>query len=340
MTQISSVNEAFDFQEKRPYIPIGCHPIDTGYYLISTNEITRMYKQVVTWIQSRTPGAMIVGNPRLGKTRAVKYLVSSLPFVDIVGEDTPIYTIKCNKFKNPNEGDFFESVLKDVKHHTPSAGKAISKRRRLYNFLIEKGSASSRNRIIFFLDDAQRLHELHYEWLMDIYNELEDAGIIMTFFLVGQRELFDQRTAFLLSNKKQIVGRFMVHEYQFKGLGNVEDIKTCLENYDNDAIYPLNSDWTFTRYYFPEQYAHGFRLANFAEGLLEVFQDLAREMGVKGKLEIPMFYFTGTVENALRYLGVDGSNVDEITKNQWKYCIQKSGYMDAERYSEVLKNAD
>ncbi|MDG4656411.1 ATP-binding protein [Ectobacillus antri] len=322
----------------RPYIPLGCHPIDTGYYLISTNEIARMYKEVVTWIQRRTPGAMIVGNPRLGKTRAIKYLVNSLPSVDIVGLDTPIYTIKCSKFKNPNESDFFECLLKDVKHHTPLAGRAISKRRRLYNFLIEKGLGSSRSRVIMFLDDAQRLHELHYEWLMDIYNELESEGILLTVILVGQRELFDQRTAFLLSNKKQIIGRFMVDDYKFKGIGSIDDIRLCLKNYDEDAIYPLGTNWTFTRYFFPVQYKQGFRLSNFSDILLEVFQEVATETGSKGKIEIPMFYFSSTIENALRYLGIDGSNVEQITKSHWKYCIRMSGYINAERYSEVLKH--
>ena len=90
----------------RPYISPGTHPIDTGSYLIATNEINRMFKRVVMWIQSRTPGAIIVGNPRLGKTRAIRYIISTLPSIDIVGYDTAIFNIKCSKFKNVNENDF------------------------------------------------------------------------------------------------------------------------------------------------------------------------------------------------------------------------------------------
>ncbi len=166
----------------RPYISPGTHPIDTGSYLIATNEINRMFKRVVMWIQSRTPGAIIVGNPRLGKTRAIRYIISTLPSIDIVGYDTAIFNIKCSKFKNVNENDFFELFLREVNHATPSVGKAVAKRQRLYNFLIEKGFSSSKNRVILFLDDAQRLTELHYEWLMDIYNELDSAGVLLTVF--------------------------------------------------------------------------------------------------------------------------------------------------------------
>ncbi|MGY1423901.1 ATP-binding protein [Bacillus cereus] len=321
----------------RPNILPGTHPIDTGAYLIATNEINRMFKTVITWIQSRTPGAMIVGNPRLGKTRAIRYLMSVLPTIDIVGDDAPIFSIKCNKFKNINENDFFELFLKEVNHGSPSTGKAIAKRRRLYNFLIEKGLKSSRKRIIIFVDDAQRLHELHYEWLMDIYNELESVGILLTIFLIGQRELLHQRTAFINGNKKQIIGRFMVHEYYFKGILNINDIEKCLQAYDDASIYPLGTSWTFTRYFFPDQYNKGFRLANYAKELYEIFEDISRENNQKSNIEVPMFYFTGTIESALRYLGTDGINISEISKQDWRECIQQSGYIDAEKYSNLLK---
>lgn len=241
----------------RPYISPGTHPIDTGSYLIATNEINRMFKRVVMWIQSRTPGAIIVGNPRLGKTRAIRYIISTLPSIDIVGYDTAIFNIKCSKFKNVNENDFFELFLREVNHATPSVGKAVAKRQRLYNFLIEKGFSSSKNRVILFLDDAQRLTELHYEWLMDIYNELDSAGVLLTVFLVGQRELLSQRSAFVHTNKKQIIGRFMLHEYHFKGLVSQADIELCLKSFDEISVYPLGTEWTFTKYFFPNSMKMG-----------------------------------------------------------------------------------
>lgn len=320
----------------RPYISPGTHPIDTGSYLIATNEINRMFKRVVMWIQSRTPGAIIVGNPRLGKTRAIRYIISTLPSIDIVGYDTAIFNIKCSKFKNVNENDFFELFLREVNHATPSVGKAVAKRQRLYNFLIEKGFSSSKNRVILFLDDAQRLTELHYEWLMDIYNELDSAGVLLTVFLVGQRELLSQRSAFVHTNKKQIIGRFMLHEYHFKGLVSQADIELCLKSFDEISVYPLGTKWTFTKYFFPEQYENGFRLSTFSKELYSAFVEIIRDHNSRTKIEIPMFYFTGTVENALRFLGTDGADVNLISINDWRSCIEESGYLAAEKYSEFL----
>ncbi len=61
--------------DQRPYVPKGVHPIETGRYLIATNEIERMYQTISKWIQNRSPGGIIHGRPRIGKTRAINYLL-------------------------------------------------------------------------------------------------------------------------------------------------------------------------------------------------------------------------------------------------------------------------
>src|SRR5690606_14475931 len=102
-----------------------------------------------------------------------------------------------------------------VNHALPYSGKASLKRDRLFKFLLERAEVSSHQRVILFVDDAQRLFELHYGWLMDLYNELDHAGISMTVILVGQEELIHQLSSFIQGKKAQIVGRFMVPEHKF-----------------------------------------------------------------------------------------------------------------------------
>lgn len=102
---------------------------------------------------------------------------------------------------------------------------------------------------------------------MDIYNELDSAGISMTVILVGQEELVHQRSAFIQAKKAQIIGRFMIHEYKFKGVTDIKDMTVCLAGYDNVSEYPINSGWSFTRYYFPEIFDQGHRLHHCAKEL-------------------------------------------------------------------------
>jgi len=314
----------------RPFIPKDTHPVETGKYLISTNEIDRMYQTVIQWVENRTPGAIIYGRPRLGKTRAISYLISCLP--QDFGENTPIYHIRCRQYKNPNENFFFEDLLNGVGHSIILNGKSNMKRLRLLRFLVERADFSGKNKIIFFIDDAQRLVELNYDWLMDLYNELDEYGITLTTILVGQKELVHQRSAFISGEKFQIVGRFMSQEYQFKGIQTLNDLKICLMGYDDYCEYPSDSKWSFTKYFFVDSFIRGYRLQHSAEELFQVFVDLRREFGLPQKVEIPMQYITLTIEYALKRFGSNGLDLPTIDKTHWQEAINNSGYIQSELY--------
>jgi hypothetical protein len=318
----------------RPIIPNQTHPIDTGRYLIGTNEIVRLYEEVKQWIENRTPGAIIHGRPRLGKTRAINFLIHTLGRE--FGEDMPIFQISSRLYKNANEATFFEDILKDIGHGLPFSGRASIKRDRLLKFFIEKANMSKHHRIVLFIDDAQRLYEMHYGWLMDINNELDRVGISLTVLLVGQNELVHQRTAFLQAKKAQIVGRFMVHEFGFTGVKSNKELKICLSAYDNKTEFPVGSGYSFSRYYFPDSFDSGLRLENYSSDLFNIFIEMRQEAGLSNKFEIPMQYLTLTIEYVLKKYGVEGHNVDQITNVIWKEAILKSGYVDAELYQEVI----
>ena len=121
----------------RPIVPNGSHPIDVGRYLLATNEINRLRDATVSWIENRAPGAIIYGRPRLGKTRAIKYLEYDLP--SVFGPKLPIFHVNCKQYRYPNENTFYGDILKDVGHSLYLSGKAEVKRDRLIKYFIEKG---------------------------------------------------------------------------------------------------------------------------------------------------------------------------------------------------------
>ncbi|WP_413380787.1 ATP-binding protein [Alkalihalobacillus sp. 1P02AB] len=317
---------------KRPNILDNMHPIETGTYIIPTNEIDRLYQKISQCLINRSPGAIIYGRPRLGKTRAIKYLQTILP---LEFEEISTYFIMCRRYKNPNENTFFEDVLTGVGHALPHNGKACHKRERLFKFLIEEAVIKKSNRIVFFIDDAQRLSEIQYDWLMDINNELDNYGISFTVFLFGQNELVHQRSVFVELGKHQIIGRFMVQHHQFNGVSKKNDLKECLNGCDENCEFPAGSNYSFTRYYFPNQFKEGFRLSNFSDELYSAFKELRSESGIKEKIEIPMQYITLTVDYALKEFGIDGQNLYQIDLENWREAIISSGYIEAELYGNI-----
>jgi hypothetical protein len=315
----------------RPNVPVGSHPIETTRYLLPTASIDNSYKAVLQWIDNRAPGGIIYGKPRFGKTRGIQYL--TMLFAEKFGANLPVITLLCRDYKVPSESTFFEDLLRVAGHALYSSGKAAAKRNRLIEYLNEKVELSSQNRLILFIDEAQKLLEQHYKWLIDVHNELDAHDVAMIVLLVGQDELIHQYSAFQHTEKTQIIGRFMVHRFQFHGLSGARQIKRCLEAYDKGSEYPEGSGWSFTRYFYPAAFNSGFRLKPYANTLWEAFRLTKDECGLPGKREIPMQYFCRTVEFALRKYGTHEEVPKEISLEMWKDAIRSSGYIDAERYT-------
>lgn len=314
----------------RPVIPTGTHHLELDKYLFPTNEIIRLSTAVGEWIEDRSPGGIIHGEQRLGKTHAVSYLCEMLPVK--FGEDFPVFFVPGRHKKNANEEAFYEMLLVGVKHALPYSGKKNQKFERLARFLLDKGENSKRKMIVMFIDEAQFLVESHYNWLIDLYNWLQQYQVRLTVILVGQPELKHQKDLYVIEKKRQVVGRFMVNDFEFVGAKSISDIKKCLEGYDT-IEYPEASGWSYTRYYFPEEYAKGKRLANCASELYEAFILVCKENNIGGKLEIPMQYLTITVKYALLKYGADGKEKDKKTwpdKEIWINCVRRSRFADSE----------
>lgn len=314
----------------RPLVSAGSHPIETGRYAIATPPVCLLHDTVRKWIANRIPGAMVYGKQRFGKTRAITYLKSALPHD--IGTRIQIFTISARDYRMPTESTFFEELLRAV-GHAFTKGTASVKRDRLTEFLHERAMEGG-GRLIVMIDEAQKLHEMQYRWLVDLHNELDALGVTTTWLLFGQEELLHQRTVFVNAGKRQIIGRFMVHQFRFPGLESVEDFQQTLVCYDDGVLteHPKNSGWSFTRYFFPAAFENGWRLAAQASTLWEVFNKVRAERKLPIGTEVPMQYFAGTVEYALRTFGTMTEAPDPLSANMWKEAILSSGYHDAAQY--------
>ncbi|MNW37248.1 hypothetical protein D3C74_142870 [compost metagenome] len=319
---------------QRPLVPPNTHPIETGRYFIGTQEVKRMYNHIKQWIENRAPGGIAHGRPRLGKTWAISYMEKELP-IDF-GEDLPVLKIRCQQNTRINENSYYEELLTQLGHELPYAGRKPIKSDRLNKFLQEKAERSGSNRIVLFIDDAQRLVPLQYNVLMDIYNYLKECGISMTAILVGQEELKHVRSAFIHAKQGQIVGRFMVHEYKFSGIKTKEELRICLNGYDSLSEYPEQSGWSYTRYYFPDAYDQGFRLQQCSDELYSTIENERKVKGITKPMEIPMQYLTLTIEYVFKRFGINGNNVANLSQVHWLDGLKKSGYIENELYNDLL----
>lgn len=309
------------------------HPIITGSYYIPTLEIAELYLEVTKWINGRVTGGIVFGRPRLGKTKAVKYIQTRL---SESFDDIETFYCSCNYHRNPSEAKFLSELLEGIGHKVYLSGTIPSKHNRIVRYLIEYAERSSRKSLVLFLDDAQNLTEYHYNWLMDIYNKLDIRGYHMLIILIGQEELLHQRTAFIQAKKQQIIGRFMVQDYKFSGIRNIDELTICLESYDNSSEFPEGSNFSYTRFYFPIGFNNGFRISEQSNMIFNLFLTLREEVGVHSKLEIPMQYLTSVVEYCFRIYGYDGKQLEYLNDDQWREAIEKSGFINSELLNNMI----
>lgn len=312
----------------------GEHPIETGNYYICTKQIRDLYSVILRWINNRSPGGIIYGRPRLGKTRAVGFIKNSLE--KEFGENLPIFIIYCCQHNRPNENRFYTEILRDIGHNAYDKGKAEAKKVRIIKYFIERAQYSGTNKVILFIDEAQMLFEQEYNWLIDIYNQLDRYFIDMVVILVGQEELLYQKSAFIKLRKMQIIGRFMVHEYKFSGIKSINELEVCLESYDIYSEYPVGSGWSYTKYFFSEAYIEGKRLKDDAELIYSLFENSLKEANLKRSLEIPMQYLTSTIDYCMTTFGINGKERYWPTTQDWKNSIKNSGYTKAEMYNSMF----
>ncbi|KAB0488328.1 hypothetical protein SAMN04490202_5475 [Pseudomonas reinekei] len=314
-----------DIGELRPIEPY-LHPLSLERYLIPTDSISATYALVLKVIRHRDSGLVIYGYPRYGKTSAMMYcqhcLKAEFP-------QMPVAIFNTKDEISPNKGGFYTTLLEVVHHKLAKQQCSVTiKHIRLVELMAEEAKKDPRGLFILFIDEAQRMMLPHYQWIKDIYNDLNLRGVTLLPILVGQKELIDQKAALEKAGKDAILDRFMLYEHAFRGILDRVDFETCLGYYDS-SVFPANTNWTYTRFFFPLAYANGFRLASSVDVLWDAFKESYEGIGFQSRMEIPMKYFTKTIE----ILMTDFSERDQpefsVSKDLCKEVIKESWYLAA-----------
>lgn len=316
-------------QQPAPLLTTRQHPVELCHYTIATPMLLALTPVILRWVARNATGGIIRGNQRHGKSSACEYFSAKLraKFPGII-----TYTMVCRTALKPTERAFFERLLKATQHLNPSDGTASAMRNRLTEFLIEEVRRSNQTRIVLFVDEAQKLLETHYDWLIDLHNELRLARVDLTVILVGQNELLDRRSDFKARRKDHIYGRFMREEHELAPIRDKAELTECLSRFDDPKAntWPQGSGICFTAYFFKEAYAAGWRLTQIAEVLWDAFDEVRiRNAIAQKRLEIPLEDFFLTIRSFLVDVGGRGSATPRVSKEEIMGMIVAAGFGSA-----------
>lgn len=296
-------------------------------FLVKTPVCVLYFAHLKRWLLTGNQGAVVYGWPRLGKTSATRWVLSAIQ--DVFGT-LPFIEVPIRKQHLHNEGAFFQFLLKCCRHRHSRNGTVADKRDRLFEALMNRVRRSATRTVILFIDEAQLLDELEYQWLQNISNELDAAGGRLFCLLVGQHQLSGKRDGLIMDGFEQIVGRFMTEEWSFRGIISQTELERVLAAYD-DSFYPKaqNGGKPFLSYFVPVASASGWHLAKLAPSLWDVYVSKWRELEEKGEPEIPMQYVISTIVSLLNTASIsDGARL-EIGKATIQKAVAECGFYSA-----------
>lgn len=297
-------------------------------YIIPTPSIDALHEKIIDLIYHGTPGMIVYALTRIGKTYAIRYLEGMLKRTYL---PETLINLECHYTNSKaSESDFYSNFLHCMNHPDAEFGNRIQKRIRLINLLLRNLEKSKDRLLLLFIDEAQHLQVEEYRWLTEISNRIEKEGYRMTTFMFGQPQLKHQKETLRLSAQTQIIGRFMVDEFAFHGIQSEEDLAACLQGYDN-TVFPIGSDWSFTRFCLPSKWSQGFRSIDLTTSLWKAFLDARPASHKPYAMEIPMKYFSQTMEILLLKDGMNDQGVEQdITVPRINNAIKRSGFSSAQ----------
>jgi AAA domain len=306
-------------------IGIATHPVARKRYRIPTPAIAAFHELVQRCVALSIPGAIVYARTRFGKTSAIVY---SEWLLKQEHPTLPVLRLRVQHKRIASEIAFFSSLLSMAAHQASSGRDPTKLRQRLTQRLLELADTAQSPNIVLFLDEAQHLTRTEFEWLRDVYDEMDEGGINLVIFFVGQPALKAKKSLFQRDGEEQIVARFMTEELHFPGLLSADDCATCLQGYDLQE-YQADSGWTHTRFFLPQAYAAGLRLAREGDALWRAFDEEHKRAQLPGALEIPMEYFARAVQAALLHSAPSDNAAFAFSAQLWEDAVTASGYRRA-----------
>lgn len=297
-------------------------------FIIYTKEIRALEAKILEIVMIGNCGACVVSRPRCGKTTSMVYIAKSLK--QRYGEAFPV--VMWDITDHPvTEKNFYSTLLTamGVKHtvnHT-----ALILKNRVLSELVTLASDTPFKKVVLMIDEAWRLDEKDFTWLMDLYNILRRYKLQLITVFFSTNELLDKKRNFKSEGLYQIVERFFLNIYNFYGIRDKGELMICLNALDNTTTRSTGGKepMKLKDFYFPKakETDEFFKLSDL---YWEAFNNIKANYGI-GVEDIPMEFVVGSFRILLGCYGKLSANsviwpgYDEIHES-----IIRSGYIESD----------
>lgn len=297
--------------------------------IIYTKEISALERKVLESVMLGTCGACVVSRPRCGKTTAMIYIAQSLK--KRYGEKFPVVTWDITDHPI-TERNFYWTLLTAMRvRHPSSTATALMLKERVLNELVVLATDTPFKKVVLMIDEAWRLGDRDFTWLMDLYNILRRYNLQLITIFFSTNELLDIKQKFKNEGLDQIVERFFLNIYNFHGLREKGELAVCLSALDkvDTAVMIGTQSIPIRNFYYP-QALESARFYDLSEVYWEAFRDVQRNYSIIVG-DIPMEFVMSSFRILLGCYGKLSSNsVDWPGYKEIYESIILSGYTESD----------
>ena len=307
--------------------------LESSHFQIPTSSIYELMDQLDIWILSGVCGGMVCGRSRVGKSSAIEYAIHSIH--EKYGDAFPVILWSLNEhIANTKDKTFYAGILDamginiDFKMNVTAHQLKI----KVINYIAVMASGTPYRKAVLFIDEAYKLDNKEYYWLMDLYNQLRAKHhvTLMVFMFGTPREMHAVRDAFSADRQVQIVERFLINEHSFKGIRSLKELSFCLASLDRVEVSTMSQRYkgqTLSQFFFPEAYAQDAAcFFDLASEYWEAFVKVKSAAGISSR-DIPMHYFMQSFILCLTLFGTGSREKTYfMTGKHIEEAIERTGY--------------
>ena len=234
---------------------------DASKFWIPTPMASRLRDRIEQCLQCGDTGCVIVGEARLGKTSAIRRILSELS--NRSGERIHVFYTHYGQRDTETVRAVFAKIARALGAEVgrQTADKLLDW---ITVHLADAAQANSTRQVALLIDEAQLLSAKQLNAFAEIYNELVVMRINCAIFFVANLDQFRPLARTLMKIENRYVReRFFYNLEYFYGIRSEGELAACLNQYDE---YRLDdgSERRVTECFYPELYEQGWRLASIA----------------------------------------------------------------------------
>lgn len=230
---------------------------------ITTPMIENLHQRITQWTWCGAIGGCVIGEARSGKTFAVRSLANYIE--SRLGEKIPVLKIAYgHRDKKTVRGAFFKIAL-SLYGKVKKSNTSDDLSEMICEKLLDVASGNRTKQVILLVDEAQFLTIEQFSCFAEIHNMLVELNTNCLFlFVVNEDNFLSIAQQLQLSENSYITERFFTNIYHFYGIRSAQELKVCLEAYE-DLIVDKDKPTTLMEKYHPKLHQSGWRLSSISD---------------------------------------------------------------------------